>query len=79
LFIENLIKDITLITLRPELVEKKDPPIITKIRKIKDKLFGEFSNEIPKFDILLVIETSISKKLLSKFKKIKINETTIKK
>ena len=27
---ENLIKDKTLITLNPELVEKKEPPIITK-------------------------------------------------
>ena len=37
----------------PELVEKKDPPIITKIRKINDKFLGLFSKAKPIFDILL--------------------------
>ena len=73
----NFIKDKTFITLKPELVEKKDPPIITKIKKINDKFFGVSSKEIPKFEILLIIETSIFKKLLSKLKKTKINEIII--
>ena len=77
LFNENLIKDKTLITLNPELVEKKDPPIITKIKNINDKFLGVSSKEIPKFDTLLDIETSIFKKLLSKLKKTKIYEIII--
>jgi len=59
-------------------LKKKDPPIITNNKKIKDKFFGVSSNEIPKFDTLLVIETNIFKKLLSKLKKTKINEIIIK-
>ena len=78
LLIENLINDKTLITLKPELVEKKEPPIITKIKKINVKFCGESSNESPRFDTLLTTETSILKKLLSKLKKTKINETIIK-
>jgi hypothetical protein len=61
-------------TLNPELVEKKDPPIITKIKKINDKFFGVSLNEIPKFDTLLIIEINIFKKLLSLLYKTKINE-----
>ena len=38
LFIENLIKLIIFITLNPELVEKNEPPIITRIKNIKYKL-----------------------------------------
>ena len=67
-----------MITLNPELVEKKDPPIITNIKKINDKFLGVSLNEIPKFDTLLIIETNIFKKLLSKLKKTKINAMTIK-
>ena len=78
LFNENLIKDKTFITLNPELVEKKDPPIITKIKNINDKFLGVSSKEIPKFDTLLDIETSIFKKLLSKLKKTKIKDIIIK-
>ena len=74
LFKENLIKFKTLINLRPELVEKKDPPIITKIKKINDKLFDISLNEIPILETLLVIETSIFKKLLSKLNKTKTIE-----
>tara|TARA_Y100000996_G_C22091366_1_gene465903 strand:+ start:224 stop:481 length:258 start_codon:yes stop_codon:yes gene_type:complete len=36
-FIEYLSKEYILMNLNPELVEKKDPPIITKIRNIKVK------------------------------------------
>ena len=78
LFNENLIKDKTFITLNPELVEKKDPPIITNIKKINDKFLGVSSKETPKFDTLLDIETSIFKKLLSKLKKTKLKDTIIK-
>ena len=34
---ENFNNEYIFINLRPELVEKKDPPIIIKIKKIKDK------------------------------------------
>ena len=72
-----MIKDKTFITLNPELVEKKEPPIITKIKKIKDKFFGVSLKDTPKFETLLHIETSIFKKLFSKLKKTKINEIII--
>tara|TARA_Y100000816_G_C26069446_1_gene562359 strand:- start:1260 stop:1493 length:234 start_codon:yes stop_codon:yes gene_type:complete len=74
---ENLIKDKTLITLKPELVEKKEPPIITSIKKINDKFSGVLVKEIPKFDTLLIIETKMLKKLLSLLKKTKIKEMII--
>ena len=70
LFNEYLSKLIILITLKPELVEKKDPPTITKIRKIKDKFEGIFSKEIPRLETLLDKETKIFKKLFSELKKI---------
>jgi len=38
----------------PELVEKKEPPIIIKIKKIKDRFFGLSSNERPILETLLV-------------------------
>ncbi len=65
LFKENFIKVKTFITLKPELVEKKEPPSITRIRKTKTRFLGTFSNEIPMFETLLAIETNIFKKLLS--------------
>ena len=55
----------------PELVEKKEPPIITNIKKIKDKLLGELFNEKPMLEILLVIDKNNSLKLFSKFKNTK--------
>ena len=70
LFNEYLSKLIILITLKPELVEKKDPPTITKIRKIKDKFEGIFSKEIPRLETLLDKETKIFKKLFSELKNI---------
>ena len=57
--IENLIKVKILINLNPELVEKKDPPIITKIKKIKYKLFGTDFEDNPIFEILLDIDKNI--------------------
>ena len=61
----------TFITLKPELVEKKDPPNITSNKNIKDRLRGISEKEIPIFETLLHIETKIVKNLLSKLKKIK--------
>ena len=65
LFKENFIKVKTFITLKPELVEKKEPPSIVSIRKTKTRLFGICSKESPIFETLLEIETSTFKKLLS--------------
>jgi hypothetical protein len=61
--IENLINKYNFKNLIPELVEKKDPPIITKIKNKKNKLFGVLFNEIPILDILLAIENKIEEKL----------------
>ena len=70
---------ITLITRNPELVEKKEPPKITNNKKIKVKFSGISLSEIPIFETLLEIATSIDKKLLSMLKKIKkINIINIK-
>ena len=79
LFKENLIKVNTLITLIPELVEKKEPPIITKIRNKNFKLYGVSNNEIPIFDTLLEIAINIVGKLLFEFKKTKEKEVIINK
>jgi hypothetical protein len=38
----------------PELVEKKEPPMITKIKKINERFFGLLSSEIPILETLLV-------------------------
>ena len=55
----------------PELVEKKDPPIITNIKKINDKLDVVLFNEKPILETLLVKDRNIKLKLLSKLKKTK--------
>ena len=55
----------------PELVEKKEPPIITSIKKIKDKLLVELFKENPELEILLVKDKNNSLKLFSKFKNTK--------
>tara|TARA_B100000085_G_C18153398_1_gene354336 strand:+ start:220 stop:507 length:288 start_codon:yes stop_codon:yes gene_type:complete len=70
LFNEYLSKLNILITLNPELVEKNDPPIITNIRKIKDKFEGILSKEIPRFETLLDKDTKIFRKLFSELKNI---------
>lgn len=78
-FIENLRSEKTFINLKPELVEKNDPPTIVKIKKIKYIFDGILLKEKPIFDILLAIEKSIKEKLLSNLKKIKkINTRPIK-
>ena len=69
LFKENFNKLRIFITLIPELVEKKEPPITTIIKKINIKLLGVSLNEIPIFEILLDIATKIVGKLLLEFKK----------
>ena len=62
-FIENLKSKKSFENLRPELVEKKDPPIIISIRKIKERFFGT-SKENPIFDIELQIDKKRTEKLL---------------
>tara|TARA_B100000787_G_C16005976_1_gene212165 strand:+ start:49 stop:243 length:195 start_codon:yes stop_codon:yes gene_type:complete len=63
----------------PELVEKKDPPIITNIKKIKDKFFELLSREKPIFETLLVKDKNNSLRLLSKLRKIKKINNKVKK
>ena len=52
-------------------MEKKDPPIITNIKKTKDKFDELLSREKPIFETLLVRDKNNSIKLLLKLKKIK--------
>jgi len=63
----------------PELVEKKDPPIITSIRKINDRFALSLSREKPMLETLLVRDKNSSIKLLSKLRKIKKINDKIKK
>ena len=78
-FNEYLNNEYILINLRPELVEKKDPPIITKIKNMKLSLFEVVFKEKPMLDILLVIEKKFTKKSFFKLKKIKKIKVTTKK
>jgi len=55
----------------PELVEKKEPPIITNIKKINDKFCELLSREKPMLETLLVMDKNNSAKLSSKLKKVK--------
>ena len=64
-FKENLIKEYIFINLSPELVEKKDPPIITKSRNINWRLLNSLFKEIQILEILLKIENIIFIKSLS--------------
>ncbi len=62
----------------PELVERNDPPIITKIKKINDRFLGLLSKENPILEMLLVKQNNNKLKSYSKFKKEKkiiINES----
>ena len=65
--------------LRPELVEKNEPPMITKIKKIKVKFVFSVSFEKPILDILLEIERRLLENSLLKLKKRKKILTVIKK
>ena len=46
----------------PELVEKKDPPIITNIKKMNDKFLELLSSEKPILETLLVKDKNNSQK-----------------
>ena len=61
-FIEYLNKKNILRNLKPELVEKKDPPITTNIKKTNHKFVGEFFKENPIFETLLVKENKMLEK-----------------
>ena len=63
----------------PELVEKKDPPIITNIKKINDKFVELLSREKPILETLLVRDKNNSLKLLSKLRNIKKINNKVKK
>ena len=67
-----------MININPELVEKKDPPIITKIKYIKLKLDWSKFKEKPTLDMLLDIDNKILEKSFWYEKKIKKIETIIK-
>ena len=62
-FNEKVINECIFMNRIPELVEKKDPPIITKIKNTNERLDGTLFLEIPTFDILLVKESNILVKL----------------
>ncbi len=51
-------------------MEKKDPPIIIKIKKINERFWGT-SKENPILDIELQIDKKSNEKLLFELKKIK--------
>ena len=63
--------------LKPELVEKKEPPIITKIKKIKLKFDLSVFIEKPIFEILLDMDKKLFEKSLLKLKKRKKIKTTV--
>ena len=62
--------------LRPELVEKKEPPIITKIKKIKLRFDLSVFIEKPIFEILLDMDRKLFEKSLLKLKNRKKIKTT---
>tara|TARA_B100000767_G_scaffold1375_1_gene1419 strand:- start:168 stop:362 length:195 start_codon:yes stop_codon:yes gene_type:complete len=62
----------------PELVEKKDPPIITNVKKTNDKFVELLLREKPILETLLTRDSSNSLRLLSKLKKIKKIKNKIK-
>ena len=69
-FIENLNSKKSLENLSPELVEKKDPPIIIRIIKINVRFWGT-SRENPILEIELQIDKKSEEKLLLELKKMK--------
>ena len=64
-------------SLNPELVEKKDPPIITKIKKTIVKFDCSFLIEKPILDILLETDNKLDENSLLKLKNKKKIVTTI--
>ena len=73
--IENLKSKKSLENLRPELVEKKEPPIIIRIIKMNVRFWGT-SKENPILDIELQIDKKSNEKLLLVLKKIKKSVAT---
>ena len=69
-FIENLKSKKSLENLKPELVEKNDPPIIIKIIKINVRFWGT-SRENPMLEIELQIDKKSREKSLLELKKTK--------
>ena len=69
-FIENLNSKKSFENLNPELVEKKDPPIIIRIIKINVRFWGA-SKENPILEIELQIDKKSEEKLLFVLKKMK--------
>ena len=67
---ENLNSKKSFENLKPELVEKKDPPIIIRIIKIKVKFWG-VSKVNPILEIELQIDKKSKEKFLSELKKMK--------
>ena len=63
--IEYLVKEYIFKNLKPELVEKKEPPTITSKIYIMFKLVWSTSSEIPIFEILLTIDKKLDVKLES--------------
>ena len=74
--IEYLKSEYIFINLKPELVEKKDPPIITKIKNTIFKFDCSVLRVKPILDILLDIDKKLLKKSLLKLKKRKTKVTT---
>ena len=74
---EYLNNEYNLINLNPELVEKKEPPIITNNKKINVKLDLSVSTEKPIFEILVVIDKRLFEKSVLKLKKRKKKLITI--
>ena len=72
--IENLIRANIFKNLIPELVEKKEPPIITKIKKIKTKFGCWDSKEKPILDILVEIDNKLFVKSVLELKNRKIEK-----
>ena len=64
-FKEKLNKETSFRKRSPELVEKKDPPIIINIKKINDRYCGVSFKETPIFDTLLNIDKKIIEKFIS--------------
>ena len=69
-FMENLKSKKSLENLKPELVEKKDPPIIIRIIKINVRFWGT-SRENPMLEIELQIDKKSREKSLLELKKTK--------
>ena len=64
-FIEYFVKEYIFKNLKPELVEKKDPPTITSKIYMKFKLVWLTSSDIPIFEILLTKDKKLYVKLES--------------